>query len=220
MKTIFLLLVLFGISTSTLCQDIIFNKQHEKIEANVIEVTPDLIKYKRFDNPQGPVYTIMKSDVVRIEYKNGTTDEFSNRGNRQDLNEPLSYRNGFWGLVILQGQQKLSSQNIKELYKTDKEALSLYNSGKSMNTVGLVIGIPSSLVFGWELGNVLAGGDVNTAAMILGGTGFVTSIIIGAVGDSKIKKSIQIYNSNNERSVGHSLNFGLTNIGVGLCFKF
>lgn len=69
MKTIFLLLVLFGISTSTLCQDIIFNKQHEKIEANVIEVTPDLIKYKRFDNPQGPVYTIMKMTLFGLSTK-------------------------------------------------------------------------------------------------------------------------------------------------------
>lgn len=58
-------------------QDIITKKNSEDISAKVIEVTSTEIKYKRFDNQSGPLFTINKSDVLMIRYENGTKDIFS-----------------------------------------------------------------------------------------------------------------------------------------------
>lgn len=67
------------IFTMSLCfsQDIITIKTSEDIQAKVIEITTSEIKYKRFDNINGPTYTILKSDVVIIRYENGTKDIFN-----------------------------------------------------------------------------------------------------------------------------------------------
>jgi len=65
--------------TTTLCfsQDIITNKNSEDIKANVLEVTTTEIKYKKFENPDGPTFSILKSDIVMIRYQNGTKDIFT-----------------------------------------------------------------------------------------------------------------------------------------------
>lgn len=55
-------------------QDVITMKNGEEVKANVTEVTSSEIKYKRFDNPDGPTYTIRKSDAFMIKYKNGTKE--------------------------------------------------------------------------------------------------------------------------------------------------
>jgi hypothetical protein len=52
-------------------------KSGEDIQAKVLEVTTSEIKYKKFDNQNGPTYTILKSDVVMVRYKNGTKDIFT-----------------------------------------------------------------------------------------------------------------------------------------------
>ena len=45
--------------------------------------TRDSIKYKKFDNPNGPLYTILKSEVFLIKYENGTKDVFTIESNDQ-----------------------------------------------------------------------------------------------------------------------------------------
>jgi len=51
-------------------------KTGEDINAKVLEVTTSEIKYKKTDMPDGPIYSILKSDVLIIRYNNGTKDLF------------------------------------------------------------------------------------------------------------------------------------------------
>jgi len=52
-------------------------KSSGEIQAKITEITPTEIKYKRFDNPEGPTYTILKSDASSISYENGAKDIFT-----------------------------------------------------------------------------------------------------------------------------------------------
>ena len=72
--------VLISIFSMTLCwsQDTIKTKTKECISAKILEVTTTEIKYKKFDNLDGPTFTIPKSDVSMIRYKNGTMDIIKN----------------------------------------------------------------------------------------------------------------------------------------------
>jgi len=71
--------VLTSIFTFTLCfsQDIITKKTSEDIQAKVLEVSTTEIKYKKSDNPNGPIFTILKSEVLMVRYENGTKDIFN-----------------------------------------------------------------------------------------------------------------------------------------------
>ncbi|MFZ1083058.1 MAG: hypothetical protein WAO19_14165 [Candidatus Kryptoniota bacterium] len=76
MKT-FIALLAFVISTAAataFAQDVIVLKTGDEIKSKVIEITPTEIKYKKFDNLQGPTIIISKSDVFMIKYANGTKD--------------------------------------------------------------------------------------------------------------------------------------------------
>ena len=42
-----------------------------------MEIGQTEIKYKKFDNQNGPVYVSAKSDISQILYENGTKDIFS-----------------------------------------------------------------------------------------------------------------------------------------------
>lgn len=77
MKQLFLILifVLSGLP-SILAQDIIIRKDGSEVQAKVLELNPDQVKYKRFDNLDGPVYTENKSRILKIKYANGTEDIF------------------------------------------------------------------------------------------------------------------------------------------------
>ncbi len=58
-------------------QDLIIKKTSEDIQAKVIEVTTNEIKYKKFDNQNGVTYSILKTDVLMIRYENGSKDIFN-----------------------------------------------------------------------------------------------------------------------------------------------
>lgn len=71
--------ILTSIFTFSICysQDIMTKKSGEDIQAKVLEVTTSEIKYKKFDNQDGPTYAMLKSDVLMIRFKNGTKDIFT-----------------------------------------------------------------------------------------------------------------------------------------------
>jgi hypothetical protein len=61
----------------TKAQDVITLKNGEEIKAKVLEVGLGEIKYKKADNPNGPLYTTSKTLVFMIRYENGTKDVFT-----------------------------------------------------------------------------------------------------------------------------------------------
>lgn len=77
-------------------QDSITKKNGDDIQAKVIEVGISEIKYKKFDNLEGPVFTIPKSDVLLVRYQNGSKDIFTEE--KKDESKSLSpaeyYANG------------------------------------------------------------------------------------------------------------------------------
>ena len=64
-------------SIKTNAQDVITKKNGDDIKAHVIEVNQNEIKYKRQESPNGPLYTLSKSDILLIRYKDGTKDVFA-----------------------------------------------------------------------------------------------------------------------------------------------
>ena len=65
-------------------QDVIVFKNGDEVQAKVKEVTPSEIKYIRFDNQNGPAYTINRQDIFMIKYENGTKDVMT------DLSKPVN----------------------------------------------------------------------------------------------------------------------------------
>ena len=63
--------------TALNAQDLIVLRDATEIEAKVIEVTDSQISYKRFDNPDGPMYRKNTSDVLFVKYANGTKEVFN-----------------------------------------------------------------------------------------------------------------------------------------------
>jgi hypothetical protein len=57
-------------------QDVIVTRDAKKISAKITEVNPDDVKYRNFDNPDGPTYTLLKSQIASILYQNGTVETF------------------------------------------------------------------------------------------------------------------------------------------------
>lgn len=76
MKTIFFLLfVLFGMN-HVFSQDTIRFLNNTIKVVKVTEINVDDIKYKRFDNPDGPLYVSSKSEIESIKFSNGLVETF------------------------------------------------------------------------------------------------------------------------------------------------
>lgn len=58
-------------------QDRICKKDNTIVEAKVLEISPEEVRYKRFTNQSGPTYLLPISDIIYIEYENGERDTFN-----------------------------------------------------------------------------------------------------------------------------------------------
>ncbi|MDR2287288.1 MAG: hypothetical protein LBE04_07425 [Prevotellaceae bacterium] len=77
MKKVLLILVIFTVTVIRVdAQDIITKKDGNEVRAKVIEIVPDAIKYKMFDNQDGPVYVLSKSEIFMIKYESGRKEVF------------------------------------------------------------------------------------------------------------------------------------------------
>lgn len=66
-----------SISTVAISQDVITFKNGNEKKVKVLEVSPSEVKYKSFDNVEGPTYSDQKSTIFMIKYENGLKDIFN-----------------------------------------------------------------------------------------------------------------------------------------------
>ena len=92
MKKILMLILLTCSLNIIKAQDTLSMRSGENILVKVIEVSnvslkwtkkginevgTAEVKYKKLDNLNGPVFSMLKSDLLMIKYQNGTSDDFS-----------------------------------------------------------------------------------------------------------------------------------------------
>ena len=75
MKKHFITIALFLlINIFTYAQDLIILKSGDVIEAKILEIYPTEIRYKRFNNIEGPIYVVPAVEVLSIRYENGIVE--------------------------------------------------------------------------------------------------------------------------------------------------
>jgi len=85
-KLTMLLIVLAAVTTKA--QDIIVKNDKTEIKAKVEEVTATSIRYKKFEMPDGPVYSISKLEIFMIIYQNGTKEYMDNKQTTPAVPQP------------------------------------------------------------------------------------------------------------------------------------
>jgi hypothetical protein len=88
-----LLAFLVLLSVSAVAQDKIYKKNGDVVDGKVLNVGKATVIYKRADNMNGPEYTIVKKEVDKIVYENGTTDQFAGGRSERGRGRGKSYSN-------------------------------------------------------------------------------------------------------------------------------
>jgi|SRR6218665_418149 len=200
-------------------QDIITKKSEENIKAKVLEITNNEIKYKKYDNINGPTYTIPASDVLTIRYENGQTEIFNQADKKNNKNNSLKIDFTGFGSKFWADNKIIQRAEFKALISSNIEAESAYRLGQNLRINGLLISIPSAVVLGWQIGNSINGEKTNTPAIVLGGVGVVGGIALGFIGLNKMVQAVNIFNKKNS-SNGSSFHFLMGPNSVRFALKF
>ncbi len=73
MKKIILILFVV-VAKNVFSQDTIYKTNGEVIASKIEEINPTVIKFKKFSNISGPMYSESKSEIFRIKFANGVID--------------------------------------------------------------------------------------------------------------------------------------------------
>lgn len=225
--------------TSLRAQDIIIKNNGDEIKSKVIEINDNEIKYKTFENLDGPLYTMKKSEVFMIRYQNGGKDVFTR--NQQEY--PTNYNNqqGYYmsgsnsnvGLLsytrfdeVTMDGKSLTKEELENMFrKSCPTSLELFNSGYAKRKTGsilLCIGLP---LLAASIPLYIVDDDLYifaSACDIVGTTLFFTSIGLKSAGKARIVNSYKEYNNQVSRgSNAVSLNFGVSSTGgIGVSLRF
>lgn len=122
MKKQIVLAMLSLAALNVAAQDIIVMRNGDEVEAKVTKVGTTEVEYHKWSNQDGPVYTVAKSDVFMVKYKNGEKDVFDNVTAKSD-NSPKSESNS----SVPQYVEAVPAANNQEL-------ISLYNREVKINS--------------------------------------------------------------------------------------
>ena len=77
-KVLFVFIV--ALSQNIFCQDSIFKRNGDVIASKIEEINPSEIKFRKFSNLTGPMYSELKNDIFRIKFANGLVDTLKQTG--------------------------------------------------------------------------------------------------------------------------------------------
>jgi hypothetical protein len=233
-KAITLLIVILfcGFCESAFAQDLLILKSGKELKVNIIEENETIVKYREFENPTGPLYQVAKDKVASIKYKKGQPQQSV----RQEAAAPaatvpalqeteyqqLTVKRRY---VMLDGKA-LPNKAVKTLMEDNPEALQNYVSGKKLCTASNAFAygvMVTSFVFA-RIANSKETDEerikAGTTGLVIDGVFIVSAIVMASVGKSRIRHSVELYNSSLNKPVTYKLDFGLQENGIGLALRF
>jgi len=215
-----LVITLFVTSISVYAQDIITMQNGDEIRAKVTEISSSEIRYRRFENLEGPIIVIPRAGVFFITYESGTREIINELGTARTASQSTErtqelHYNWFLGTVRQDGKA-LRPNQVREVMSTNSRALQQYNTGMIFNTVSSV---SAGVFFGFWAYCMLANPDGSTP-WIVTGCAFGVFLPTAIVSWSIIGNSTKTYNSGLRGVASYQIDFGFTQTGVGLTMRF
>jgi hypothetical protein len=234
LAVILIMISLSGISVSA--QDLLKLKSGKEMKVTIVDEGADIIKYREFENPNGPVYSIGRDKVDSIKYKKG------NRGAQDAKEKELAtdttskaatvvkpggppQLSAVKKKVFLDGVEQ-SSRNIRLIMEDHPDALKEYESGRKMFTASracpLVV-IAITVAANMAIKDMPEQSDrmqVAIPVLCVDGAIVIAAIIFNSKGKAKLQKSVTLYNASINKAVQTSLIIGMQDNGVGLSLKF
>ena len=132
MKKIILFLLIILFTTQLFAQDKIYKLKGTVINAKVIEIGTDEIKYKLFDSPDGPIYVVDKSSLNRIEFADGRVEKYKlSYKDPQNYEGQLSKAIKINFLAPLLGYSQFSFEKSISPLKSYELGLGIIGAGKN-----------------------------------------------------------------------------------------
>ena len=214
-------------SRASMAQDIIHTYDSAPIKAKVLEIGDDYMYYKTWDNPDGPLYNMSLSRVLKIVFENGTTKTFA----------PISpyISPGPYGAYGRISRGQIADYIGYSLYGSEyMKASNQYTWGiylTGAGVAGLVVTIAAHIAyaemndFTSQHGMHSSGSDIGVAAGYIGSVACLgAGIPLWVKGSKGIRKIADDYNNTyvnpDRNSSAPNLSLGATRSGVGLAFNF
>ncbi len=235
MKKILFTMLAIVFAVASIADDIIITKDAQRINGKIEEVGVDVLKYRRSDNPTGPIYTIHKNDISSVIYENGSVETFQVQqpaAAASVANEPapkiesefapITIRDGYYfkGSKPMQYAEylKFIEKNCPAAYKQHKQGTAMFWSSYVMLLAG--VGMTTGGALSWGLAE---SHDSSWAAGIavctIGAATFITSIPLMCVGLKKRTTSHETYNRECSREeITCNLTAGTNGIGLAINF--
>lgn len=105
-----LTLLLLVISCSAFSQDIITLADGRTVKAKILEISPETIRYKKFDNQDGPTFAVPITEITKVRYANGSEDTF----NTEPVKSTTPAVKGSSTLQIFQGKLNLDDPETEK----------------------------------------------------------------------------------------------------------
>ncbi len=198
------------ISTNVFAQDLIVEKNGQEIKAKIIKVDTREVCYKNFSNVDDATETIALSEIRYIKYENAENITIENDKTQKTTSKqaaPLKIKNGYFI-----GETKINESDFIKAITTNEEAFKKYKSGKSLNTLGLIIALPSAAIAGYSLGNP----KDDNSGLYIGGLTCIGGYLFVIAGNIKIKNAVKAYN----KSQGITYNLNMNSNGIGIAIQF
>lgn len=157
--------------------DVILLRDESKLEVYIQEVDDQVIKYKKPSDPDGPLFSIKKSDVASIRYGNGEEETFEAALEVQSYYSPekqapaRSAKQSQVPRKAATGPVKPSVQFAEDVRNSSPDHLrSMYGFYKSRSKTGMIMGI-----VGTTVGVVVAGIGTGIVASAIDANGYYKS---------------------------------------------
>jgi len=177
MKKIVCVLLTILTTTFAFAQDVIVTKEGRKINSKVTEINENDIKYKNFENLNGPTYTMKKSEIATIIYENGQVEVFNLSMNTT----PAPQSNVYNTTPYTQADFK----NAKTLRNI---GIGCFAGGLGLSLVGYILAVTSWEYYGgyiyFDGGQAVTGSILN----IVGSAATISGIVMWPVGQSRMNK--------------------------------
>jgi len=189
-------------SFNTFSQDVATLKNCDDIQSKVSKIAEEDVKFIKLSYLPCPIDASNKSEIFMIKYKNSEKNILNDSDTNNSKNSQVEYDKylkidfgSLWNKYY-EGEKKITKHEFVSIIKSHPAAYRQYKQGKGLSVTSDIIGLPSGIVLGSNLGTwVRSGNQQNYIILVVSGICAGGSMILKYVGREKIRKAIDTYNS-------------------------